>query len=264
MTHNYNATAKNSRLYQIYLSFANKYHIQRMRRDFWKWSAEDQRRMDFYRQFIAARDLVFDVGANMGNRTKVFHKLGAFVVAIEPQMECADFLQSVFQGRDNIHLVRKALGASPGEAEMLICTANTISSLSSDWIHAVKQSGRFTEYEWNRKQIVSMDTLDNLIVEFGNPAFVKIDVEGFEDQVIAGLSTPVGFISIEFVPEYRENADKCLRHLRAIGEPRFNISLGESMQFNSPEWASEEEIIRGLAEINYPDFADIYVRFDPK
>jgi len=42
----------------------------------------------FYRVFVAAGDLCFDVGANLGNRTRCFRQLGCTVVAVEPQGEC--------------------------------------------------------------------------------------------------------------------------------------------------------------------------------
>jgi hypothetical protein len=44
-------------------------------RHFWDWNAEDQDRFDFYREIIAQGEVVFDVGANMRNRPKIFTKL---------------------------------------------------------------------------------------------------------------------------------------------------------------------------------------------
>ena len=38
-----------------------------------------------YRQFIEPGDLVFDIGAHVGDRVSSFRRLGARVVAVEPQ-----------------------------------------------------------------------------------------------------------------------------------------------------------------------------------
>ena len=254
--------AKRTPLYAVYSYYADRRKWRRMKREFWKWSREDQKRFDFYRQFVATGDLVVDVGANLGNRAQVFSKLGAVVVAVEPQTACADFLQSVFRNTDNFHLVRKALGASAGQTEMLISHAHTISSLSPDWVSAVTESGRFADYEWNRRETVLIDTLDNLIAQYGCPAFVKIDVEGFEDQVVSGLSTPVRALSMEFIPEFMESTLKCIEHLDRIGDYQFQISLGESMEFALPNWVTAEQIGRALSEVPSDAFGDLYARFN--
>jgi FkbM family methyltransferase len=261
MKHALIALVKRTPLYSAYSLFIRRRMLEQMRRTFWDWSQDDQKRLAFYKQFIAIGDIVFDVGANMGNRAKVFSRLGAVIIAVEPQPTCADFLVSVFQRNSNFHLVRAALGAAVGEAEMLITTAHAVSSLSPDWIRAVKESGRFSEYEWDRTATVPIDTLDNLIARFGRPAFVKIDVEGFEDKVISGLSVPVGALSLEFTPEFIKSTHKCIDHLCEIADPRFQVSLGESMEFILPEWVTAEEIKKRLSEVPPTSFGDLYARF---
>ena len=155
---------KKTPLYLVYRYFLDRHRQQEMQKKFWEWSEEDRNRIDFYKQFITTGDIVFDIGANMGNRAKVFYSLGAVVIAVEPQTQCATFLQAVFTHKANFHLVRKALGCSVGQAEMFISNAHVISSLSTDWIRAVQETGRFKKYEWNRKEMVLVDTLDNLVL----------------------------------------------------------------------------------------------------
>jgi FkbM family methyltransferase len=231
-------------------------------RRFRSWSHEDQRRLNFYRQFIEPGDVVFDVGANLGNRAKIFHRMGAVVVAVEPQAPCSEFLAKAFHQQPNFHLIRAALGAEPGEAEMFISPADTISSLSPQWIDAVQKSGRFADQQWNERQRIQIQTLDALVEQFGRPAFVKIDVEGFEDQVLAGLSVPVGGVSLEFTPEFIEGSLKCIDHLCSLGKPQFQLSFGESMEFSAPRWSSADEIKRRLAEAPSDAFGDVYAKFD--
>lgn len=246
----------------LYKAINRRRKANRVRREFWAWSDDDQKRLEFYTQFMKAGDLVFDVGANRGNRAKVFCKLGANVVALEPQTGCGYFLRSVFDRTANFRLVKKALGAAVGQAEILLCDTHMISSMSPEWIQSVKDSGRFPEYEWNRKETVAVDTLDNLIIEFGRPVFVKIDVEGFEPQVIAGLSSAVRALSFEFTPEFMTGTLQCIDHLWELGQCRFQVCLGESMEYHLPAWVTAEEIKAALTKIPRDAFGDVYARFD--
>src|SRR5439155_7684012 len=63
------------------------------------WTGADEAMRGFYSAFVGPNDLVFDVGANVGNRTKVFLRLGSRVVAVEPQPACVSLLAEAF-GRE--------------------------------------------------------------------------------------------------------------------------------------------------------------------
>lgn len=217
----------------------------------------------FYAQFVQPDTLCFDVGANIGNRVKVFLKLGANVIAIEPQSECAGTLRARYGKTDKVRVVQKALGDSEAKAEILISNALTISSLSPEWVQAVRRSGRFSQHNWDRSEVVEVTTLDRLIEQYGVPCFIKIDVEGFEYQVIKGLSQPVNALSLEFVPEFIDSAFKCLNHLQQLGDIRLNYSLGESMHLALGQWVTLSEITDLLEQFrnDHDLFGDVYVRF---
>ena len=100
----------------------------------------------FYSQFVTADALCFDIGANMGNRTKIFRRLGARVVAVEPQEECLAVLRRAFNADRGVTVVAEAVGATPGTATLFKSDANTISSLTPEWIDSVRSSGRFADH----------------------------------------------------------------------------------------------------------------------
>jgi FkbM family methyltransferase len=240
---------KRTPLYRGLRIFRNKMHDYRMRA--------------FYSQFVGPNDLCFDIGANIGNRTKIFLSLKARVVAVEPQRDCANLIQAAYGKDPKLIVVNKAVGALNGRAELAVCDASSLASLSQEWIHAVQNSGRFTDYSWNRTQLVNVVTLDELIAEHGIPRFIKIDVEGYEYEVLQGLTQPVDTLSFEFTPEFLESTVKCIEHLNSLGPIEVNYSVLESMEMGLDRWTSPDLLMDRLKGF-YGDkilFGDVYVKF---
>ncbi len=105
-----------------------------------------------------------------------------------------------------------------------------------------------------------MTTLDQLIAEYGSPSFCKIDVEGFERQVLEGLSSPVSCISFEFTREFLDDARVCVSLLENLGSIEVNASFGETMQL-AGSWVDPERIFSTIeAQPEDCDWGDIYVR----
>ena len=176
------------------------------------WEIQQNRRsLQFYSQFIHKGDLCFDVGANNGNRTKLFLKLGAKTISIEPQQACLQRLIKLFENNKDVIIVAKALADKQGTATIDICEESPILSTMSDkW----KNEGRFSkEYKWSKTQEVVTTTLDLLIEQYGLPVFCKIDVEGFEYSVLRGLTKPINVISFEFTREFLDEATRCINHI---------------------------------------------------
>jgi FkbM family methyltransferase len=233
---------------------------RRERRKLQKWTPGDEKRLLFYSSLIPVSGLIFDIGANLGNRTKIFSRMGATVTAVEPQTFCYDVLDSFFRRNDKVTVIKAALGEEEGESEIFISDAHTISSMSPGWIKAVKESGRFSRYNWERKEIVNVTTLDRMIELYGDPDFIKIDVEGFEDKVISGLSKPVRLLSLEFTPEYLAPVLNSLDHLNSLGPLEVNYSLGEFMALELGKWENIFNIKELLRSLDKSLFGDLYVR----
>lgn len=245
---------KNSFLYHYFRTVLDLIEIK-------IWTKNDIQRLNFYKNIISQNDLVFDIGANIGNRTKLFNRLQAKVIAIEPQAYCFNLLTKIYGNKKNIKLIHTAIGNEIGDVEMSVSNAHTISSLSEKWINAVK-SNRFSEFDWNKKELVSITTLDKIIEKFGAPKFIKIDVEGYEDKVISGLSVPIDLISLEFTPEYLKPIENSLLHLSKIYKFEINYTLGESLEFELDSWVDEHKILEILNSFknNGNIFGDIYIK----
>ena len=213
----------------------------------------------FYSQFIGKGDLCFDVGANVGNRTEIFLQLGASVVCVEPQHPCTEQLRKLFGQPPSVFIVEKAVGEHEGFAELAVCDEDpALSTLFDGWI---TESCFAKDYHWTKRERVPMTTLDALIAVYGIPRFCKIDVEGFEIQVLRGLTRPIPFISFEFHREFLENAQHCRDHLLSTGPYEFQASLGESMDFVFPQWVRPEELFERFGSLpGDPLWGDIYAR----
>lgn len=190
-------------------------------------------------QSVLPGDIVFDVGANGGDKADWFLKRGARVVCVEPQPAMIKLLQDRFAGNPLVDVVGKAVGPEIGELPMSICSEiPTLSTLSDTW-----KQGRFADVKWDAVVNVPVITLDMLVAQFGVPRYLKVDVEGFERQVLSGLTRRVGIISFEFTSEYIRHAFEVMGMLVKLGYTRFNVSVGEDDKFALPEWMPFYDLI---------------------
>jgi FkbM family methyltransferase len=233
-------------------------HLTRIARE----EIESERMLAHFRKFMEPGDLVFDLGANLGERTALFRRLGATVVAVDPQPSSVAALNSRFAGDAGAKVVGKAVAAAPGTYTLQVDENHTLSTMSAEWIDAVTASGRFDGAEWSHSIEVEGTTLDALIEEFGLPQFCKIDVEGYEPEVLAGLSRPLPSASFEFAGEAIERVIPCVERFSSLGPCEFALSYEESMTLG--RWEPASQLIPRLR--SFPDeltWGDIYVRSLP-
>jgi FkbM family methyltransferase len=213
-----------------------------------------------YGQFIKPGDLVFDIGSHVGDRIASFRRLGARVVAVEPQPALARTLRVFNRFRSNVVIEAKAVGRRAGMLTLRLNTANpTVSTASSAFIDAAQGAAGWEGQTWDGSIDVPVTTLDALIAEHGEPAFIKIDVEGFEEETLVGLSRPAAALSFEFTTIQRGVADACIDRCAALGYARFNAALGESQTLG--EWRSAIEMQAWLKALPHSaNSGDVYAR----
>ena len=213
-----------------------------------------------YGRFVGRGDLVFDIGAHVGDRVASFRRLGVRMVAVEPQPAMVKVLK-LFYGRDaDVAIEAVAVGRSTGTISLMINANNpTVSTTSREFVNAARGAPGWEAQHWSRSIQVPVTTLDSLIDKYGTPDFIKIDVEGFEEDALQGLAHAVKALSFEFTTIQRDVALACIERCITLGYARFNAALGESQTFVNADWVGGKEIARWLAGLPHSaNSGDIY------
>ena len=217
----------------------------------------------FYRDIIEPGDLVFDIGAHAGSRSKTLISLRAEVVAVEPQPVFADLIERYLSDR-LAGFERVAVGASAGEISLKISSLHpTVTSTSRVFIDGVSQAVGFRHVKWDREIMVPVTTLDLLIERYGIPKFCKIDCEGAEAEILRGLSHPIKLVAFEYTPAMPSISSEAIARLSSLGNYRFNRVIGEEHRFVETGWKDAVEILKDLGALS-PESpsGDVYARLE--
>jgi FkbM family methyltransferase len=236
-------------------------------------------------RFVRAGDLAFDIGSHVGDRIGSFRRLGARVVAVEPQPLCMAAIRFLYARDDQVTLLQAACGARTGTVTVHVNSANpTVSTVSPDFVQAADGATGWEDQVWDERIETALTTLDALISAYGMPAFTKIDVEGYEDAVLAGLSWPLPALSFEFTTIEREVAVRCLDRLATLGRQvrrlrsgpavrsgpgqggvyGFDVALAEGGPLVFGRWVSAAELADYLLRLPHSaNSGDVYCRLLP-
>ena len=246
------------RIQEYVKKYARKFGIYKVVRDIWRMISPEVRAqistdLILYGRFISAGDLVFDVGANLGQKSEIFLKLGATVAAVEPNPKSRKVLEAQFDHLGKFFIAPFAVGAYASMATLSFKETSSTASLRPDW----------NGLEWGdgdlEQAVVEVVTLDFLIAQYGTPMFCKIDVEGFELEVIQGLSKPIEQLSFEFHSDESERISQIFKLLGNLDDYKFNIIAMNDEAFLLKEWRDISEFPAALGGADLPTVGDIFV-----
>jgi FkbM family methyltransferase len=217
-----------------------------------------------YAAFVGPGDLAFDVGAHVGNHSRSFARLGARVVAIEPQPAFAAWLRRLFRNRPQVTVIESALAATRGVVELCGSPRTpAVATASRRWLTVARTSPGFDRVRWTDATPVPATTLDALIARHGLPRFCKIDVEGYEAEVLRGLSQPIPALSFEYLPAAVDLATEAATTIARLGSYRFNVTIGERRRFFWRQWRPLGALEAWLATRRRDERSgDVYARLE--
>jgi len=203
-----------------------------------------------YGSMLSARDLCFDLGSHIGNRVDVLTSLSCKVVALEPHPFLASYLRRRFAGNRDVVVDERGVSDVPGAATLHWSPRYlTVSSLKSDWVDSL-QAVRPHNIAFTESQTVAIATIGELIREYGEPRYCKIDIEGLDLAVIRSLPMPLRIVSFEHLPHQLGATAASLAALGALANYRYNFFTRESHRFRVPAPVSAEDLLRELRGID--------------
>ena len=152
--------------------------------------------MLFFSNLIKPDAMVFDIGANVGRKTFLFLRLKAKnIIAVEPSPDCLNALACRFSKNKRVEIIARAVSDRETTEALFMSTRHTeCNTLSSKWMQTLEDQHK-TRFEgtvvFDETMKISTTTLDHLILRFGTPDVIKLDIEGFELQALRGLSRKV-------------------------------------------------------------------------
>jgi len=208
-----------------------------------------------YSEFVGPGDLCFDVGANVGRKTEVFLSLEGEVVAFEPQPDCAEEIQLRCEGMGTLQVERCAIGKERGEVDLDLSTRSGLATVVAETSEADGQLLTVPSYP-----------LDHFADKYGIPRFCKIDVEGYELEVLEGMSFNPECMSLEYHTRTEKEIEDAVQIVKLLEEryrsPVFNYSPEKSRKLALREFSSPEIVKRKLKSDHQDtgSFGDLFVR----
>ena len=233
---------KSSLVYDFYWAFTDRQLLD-----------DRTKEVEFYKKTLPGfkkGDLIFDVGANEGYKTDIFLRLGARVVAVEPDDANQEILRQKFLRHrlapKPVNIDGRAVSENVAVKSMWIdAPGSAENTLDQRWVETLRNDSKRFGHVLNfacQKQ-VETTTLADLISTYGAPFFIKIDVEGHELSVLRGMKGAVPYLSFEVnLPEFKVEGLQCVEILNEIatnGEFNYAVDCRHGLMFE--RWMPQRE-----------------------
>jgi FkbM family methyltransferase len=150
---------------------------------------------------------VLHIGAHYGQEYKDYINNNIKnIIFFEPLMNNYNILLNNINLSENIKTYNMALGNITGEIEMYVETFNQ--GMSSSILEPDIHLQQYPNIVFNKKEIVKIDKLDNIIFDKDNFNMINIDVQGYELEVFKGSIKSLDYINIIYTEVNRDEVYK--------------------------------------------------------
>jgi FkbM family methyltransferase len=213
----------------------------------------------FYEKLLLGRSaIVFDIGANVGDKSVLFSKFSQRVIAVDPDQHNYKLLKRRLFFQSKVVVINAAVGRETGKGFFYVNSpgspSNTMSVKWKKILEDAKANRWSTSTSFSETYEVDIVTLDTLVGKYGMPTYIKIDVEGYENHVLEGLTKAIPIISFEAnFPDFRDETIQCVHKIsRLSSSVDFNI-IDDRFEFFWDEHKDYRFIVDWLAmtELKY-------------
>ena len=159
-------------------------------------------------------NLFFDIGCNVGDFTRACYRKypECKVIAVDANLEVLKRLPK----EESLVKLNKLVGDGAEDVKFNIDPYQTgASTASKKWMSdsRFQKGSKYLHPEnvhWKESITLNSITLDSLVGIYGKPDYIKIDVEGYEYEVISGLTEKQKGLCFEWVEEDLGSLDKVI------------------------------------------------------
>ena len=209
-----------------------------------------KKEIDFYKTFLINNKLIFDLGANLGDKSHIFLKFTEKVILYEPEEDLFERLK--FRFRKNKKVIVNNLIISDFVGDV------TLNSVVGDEAYSSIINNDKDNFDHLKKKLVikkikSSSTLNSEINKYGTPHYIKIDCEGAENLILKNLKYDIEILSFEAnLPLFLNQTKEIINYLKDNFNRCYNIRKEGEHNFLYKNHLNSEEILENLNHIKKP------------
>ena len=233
MLNNLKSNLRYTNLHYAILKITNPQYLNWLKKEYF-----------FHKKFLNNENLIFDLGANLGDKTYIFSKLSKKIICFEPEDKMYEILKKRFR-TNKIVLRKKIVSDKIEKVKFTVVKGNeAYSTIIKKSLNQFKHLNKNSFYTKTKKST----TLNHEIKKFGIPDYIKIDCEGSESKILKNLKYKVKIISFELnLPYFINDGKKIIKYFKKKYNSKFNIRIQDKFRFYFKKNVNEKECLKFIS-----------------
>lgn len=228
-----------SKLHFYILRLKNPAYLKYLKKEF-----------DFYQTFLIKNKLIFDLGANLGDKSHVFLKFTDKIILYEPEEDLFERLKFRFRKNNKVVLNNLLISDLVGDVVFNSVVEN---EAYSSIVNNYKDNFDHLKKSLVIKKIKKSSTLNFEINKHGIPYYIKIDCEGAENLILKNLKYNIEVLSFEAnLPLFLKQTTEIIDYLKNNFNRCYNIRKEGEFNFLFKNHLNSKEIVENLTYLKQP------------